>query len=981
MKTQAEGHMPQYVVALGASAGGLEALEEFFNHCPTELDAAYVVIQHLSPDYKSMMADLLSRHTKLPIVTVKQGMAITANTIFLIPAGVTMHLNGHRFELRDKEPHVLSLPIDIFFTSMAKFFHKNAIAIVLSGTGSDGARGALSVYEEGGFVIAQTPTTAKFDGMPRSAIATGVVDEVIDIKEMPPRIADYMQNPQEVKLEKELLKKVAMPNEVKPPIHRLFDVLKKHGNIDFEAYKMATVSRRIERRMQVKQYPTLLSYIEFLEKDVTEQVSLFRELLIPVTRFFRDPEAFEFLKQQVIHKIVRNAQPNQTIRLWCAGCSSGEEVYTLAILFFEVFEEQNKFCQIKIFATDANPLMVDRASTGIFSDSIAAEVDEHRIQKYFNKVDEGYRINPDIRQVIVFARHNLLVDPPFTRMDLVSCRNTLIYFKADAQKKALDRLQYAVKYDGHLFLGSSESLGNNCKSFEVIHTKYKLFQRVSKTAPYLLDSPPIPKFEARTSPLIENRIKTGVAEPIKHEIASPEQAILEETFRLILDDYVPPALLVNEHMDVLHLYGHLQNFIRVRQGSASMNLTRLLPDELVPIASALLFKAIKDNTDLHSDYVGFRDAEGGQAIVRLIVRPLINEGTDRCALLVFETPDKDDYAQQIEQFNIDEVTQARIELLQKELTASRENLQATIEELETANEELQATNEELMAANEELQSSNEELQSVNEELNTVNAEFQEKMVRLNQVNADLDSMAKAVGVATVFVDSDLNVTRFTPDALLLFKFRESDVGRPITDIQHQLQDVNLEQEFRSTLQSAQAREQEVLTHDGRHYLMRILPYSVASLPEKGALATFVDVTAIHDKNRLQEVVNALPEELVVLRVDGTIALTNQAWNRLAKTSQQDGAKDLFMDYEYMVARRALYPNDSDQFLRMLAAEVKKTLEGRQSFIAIPIKRVNSDNNVEHYLLHIAQVTGSEEYALIVSQSYLGTNLEQYLDEH
>ena len=979
MNNKDEATTPEYLVALGASAGGLEALEEFFNHCDSNLNAAYVVIQHLSPDYKSMMADLLSRHTQLPIVTVKQGMALEANKIFLIPAGVTMYLNGHRFELREKKPHVLSLPIDIFFTSMAKFFHKNAIAIVLSGTGSDGARGALAVYEAGGFVLAQTPTTAKFDGMPRSAIATGVVDEVIDISEMPPRIAEYIHNPQEVKIEKELLKKVAMPNEAQPPIQRLFDVLKKHGDIDFEAYKMATVSRRIERRMQVKQCGSLLNYIEFLEQDTAEQLSLFRELLIPVTRFFRDPEAFEFLKQQVISRIVRQANPNQTIRVWCAGCSSGEEVYTLAILFFEAFEEQQKFCQIKLFATDANPLMVERASAGVFSDSIAAEVDAQRLQKYFTQFEQGYRINPELRQVIVFARHNLLVDPPFTRMDLVSCRNTLIYFKADAQKKALDRLQYAVRYDGHLFLGSSESLGNQSKSFEVIHTKYKLFQRVSKLAPYLLDAPAIPKFEPRHNLMSEPRAKAN--QIVKQEVASPEQAILEETFRLILDDYVPPSLLVNEQMEVLHLYGHVQDYIRVRQGSASMNLTRLLPEELVPIANALIFKAIKDNTDLHSDYAGFKDAKGEQLLVRLIVRPLTNEGADRCALLVFEAPTQDDYAQQIEQFNIDEVTQARIELLQKELTASRENLQATIEELETANEELQATNEELMAANEELQSSNEELQSVNEELNTVNAEFQEKMVRLNQVNADLDSMAKAVGVATVFVDGDLNVTRYTPDALSLFKFRETDLGRPITDIQHQLRDINLQAEFDFTLQSGQSREQEVLTQDGRHFLMRILPYAVATLPEKGALATFVDVTAIHDKNRLQEVVNALPEELVVLRLDGTIALTNQAWNRLAKTSKLEGSAQAFINHEYLEARQILYPDDSDAFRRLIASEIKKTQEGRQPFIAIPIKKVIADKHIEHYLLHIAQVSGSEEYALIITQSYLGKNLEQYIDEH
>lgn len=831
----AKAYKDLYVVAIGASAGGLEALEKFFSTCPADTGMAFVVVQHLSPDHKSMMSDLLARYTKMPIKVVEHGMLLEANCVYLIPAGNLMRMEGNKFLLSKKSPHVFTLPIDIFFSSLAQYFQAHTIGVILSGTGSDGTRGAYAINEAGGLLLAQDPQTAKFDGMPNSIIATGLVDEILPAEAIAERIVYHTQNPQ---LKTANLASVIYdrPIDEESSLELIFQLLIQLSGIDFREYKPATVGRRIERRMQLKHIATLQDYALCLEQDKTELMNLRRELLIPVTSFFRDAAAFENLTQLAINELVNNTKSNETIRVWVAGTSTGEEAYSIAMLFMEAFDRYKKWPNLKIFATDVNPLIIEYAAAGQYPESIAAELTEERLNRFFNLAGNVYTVKPELRQCIIFARHNLLTDPPFTRMDLVSCRNTLIYFKSEAQLGAMQRLQYALKTDGILFLGSSESISAVANNFTVLSAKHKLFRRNSNKLPIILE--------------LTNHTSTAYAASKRHKTrtgsvnrALNDASLIDAATSTLLSAYAPPSILVNDRYEAVHLYGNLQPFFQLRQGAVTMMLNRILPDRLVPVVSALVFKCLKDKNTIYSDVFEVTLLDQTLQLLRVCVRFMNNEGDEKFVLLSFEIQQGQNASDHHQTVDVSTETAARIEILQQELNATRESLQATIEELETSNEELQATNEELMASNEELQSSNEELQSVNEEINTVNAEYQEKVMNLNQVNADLDTMAKAVGVATIFVDQHLQITRFTTEAKALFKLRDLDIGRPLSDINHVLADNQHIELIHKTIVSGTEFEQEVNDTTGKTYLLKILPYQVSSNDHNGAVITFVDISS------------------------------------------------------------------------------------------------------------------------------------------
>ena len=825
-----------FVVAIGASAGGLEALERFFSHCPADTGCAFVVIQHLSPDHKSMMTDLLARYTRMKVRMVEHDLPIAADQIFLIPPGTIMRIEDGRFCLTPKHPHLLTLPIDIFFGSLAEDAGSRSIGVILSGTGSDGTRGAAALNAAGGFLLAQEPREAKFDGMPSSVIGTGLVDAVLSADKLATRILSHIGK---LPLEDAPAQNVST---AEPPLSEdearqgIIQLLLQISGIDFNDYKPATLNRRIERRMQVRHMRSFADYLALLEHDVAEVSVLRRELLIPVTSFFRDPDVFDTLSRKAIDDLVGHAESGSALRVWVAGCSTGEEAYSIAIAFFEAFERARRWPALKVFATDVNQHNVEFAAAGRYPESAAAELTAERLERFFNRNGNQYSVKPELRQCIVFARHNLLNDPPFTRMSLVSCRNTLIYFTPGAQKRALDRLQYAIEPQGFMLLGSSESLAGHGSGFTTVHGKHKLFRRTDAASTLNLGLG-VPG--TRAPYVAEATSRRPVGERRKR---LADGMSTDEASSLLLDTYVPPAILVNDRHEAIHLFGRVQPYFRAREGSASLELSRILPENLVPVASALLFKAAKERQPMVSDTLQVTPEEGLPRTVRLSVRPLPQHGDEQLLLLVFEphgTPSIDSRSATVD---VDAETMARIEVLQRELEATRESLQATIEELETSNEELQATNEELMASNEELQSSNEELQSVNEELNTVNAEYQEKVGILNRLNADLDSMSKAVGVATVFVDGALNLTRFSPDAVNVFRLREGDLGRPIDDIVHILRYPDLTDDLRLTMRSERMLEKQVQATDGREFLVRMLPYSIASASQRGAVATFINIT-------------------------------------------------------------------------------------------------------------------------------------------
>lgn len=869
-----------YVVAVGASAGGLDALEKLFASLPPDTGAAFVVIQHLSPDHKSMMASLLSRHTRMPVIMVEDDMPLAPNQVFLIPPGSIMHVENRHLKLTPKSPRSLTLPIDVFFQSLATHHGNKAVAVVLSGTGSDGTRGAGAINEAGGLLVAQDPENAKFDGMPRSVISTGLVDAILPVEDMAQRIVAHIHNqPLSGEEAERHLSSQALAMGPEAALAGIQHLLFQLGGINFEEYKPGTVLRRIERRMTVRQVGSIEGYLALLNEDRAEVLTLRRELLIPVTSFFRDTEAFEALSRQVVDAVVALKDAGQPIRVWCAGVATGEEAYSVAMLFLEAFEHSKRWPSLKIFATDVEQLNVEAAAAGAFPESIAAEISPQQLERFFVRKGANFVVKNELRQCIVFARHNLLSDPPFTKMDLVVCRNTLIYFRSVAQERVLRRLQYALNPRGYLFLGSSESLGDLQRDFQTLSARHKIWQVTRPTSLPL-------EFGSRPSATVYP-LATATRRSVGSGASHSSHSAVEQGFATLLKAFAPPAaMLVDARHELVHSYGDIRPFTHIREGQASLEVSRILSDPLVPVAAALLFKSARENTSVVSDVVRVAPVSGGGAAlhVKLSAWPVGDAEGQRMTLLAFERVHLSEKTDTPLSVNIDAENTERLELLEHELAATRESLQATIEELETSNEELQATNEEMMASNEELQSSNEELQSVNEELNTVNAEYQEKIEILNRVNADLDNMARAVAAGTVFVDDKLQLTRFSPDAAQIFRLRDSDIGRPLEDLTHTLDYPHLLDDLRRTLEQSRLTENDVLGPNQRHFMVRMLPYQIPSSSSRGVVLTFLDVTSIHDAARLQRILDAMAEHIAVLDSAGRITLVNAAWKRFAQAN-------------------------------------------------------------------------------------------------
>lgn len=958
-----------HVVCIGASAGGLDALERFFQHCPSRTGAAFVVIQHLSPDHKSMMCNLLARHTRMPVVLVQDGMDIQPDRLHLIPPGSVMHVREGCLHLTSKSPHGLTLPIDIFFNALARACGPRAVGVILSGTGTDGTRGATALNEAGGFLMAQEPESAAFDGMPRSVIATGLVDAVLPPEKLPLRLLSHL-NKNATSADNPFasieLYAAMNPQDVFAAILQL---LHQVGGIDFADYKSSTLMRRIERRQQVRHTPELHQYLELLENDRAEVITLRRELLISVTRFFRDPETFALLADNVIAPMVAAKAAGDTIRVWIAGVATGEEAYSVGMLFLEAFEKNRLWPQLKIFATDVDQQCVETAGMGQYPESAAVEIPPERLERFFVHKGSTFCVKNDLRQCVVFARHNLLADPPFTKMDLVVCRNTLIYFNSAAQERALRSLQYALNDGGVLLLGSSESFAAVADGVHVISAKHKLFRRKGPTG--LL--PPDRRASDMTRPL-----PIGKTMPLMRHRRQAAGVFSDAGLQALMARFSPPAMLVNANHEALHLYGPVSRYFRAKEGVASLEVGRLLPDELMPVASALLYKVARDRASLSSDTLSVNVPGEGRVALRLSAHPVEPAGEERLTLLCFE-PQAVVGASvaPAAAINVDSETTERLAILERELAATRENLQATIEELEASNEELQATNEELMASNEELQSSNEELQSVNEEMSTVNAELQEKMLLLSRVNADLDSMAKAAGVATVFVDGHFNITRFSPDATHIFKLRDSDLGRQLDDITHVLDYPDLMEDLGRTLKLQRLLEREVLSADGkRTFLVRMLPYLVPSSTDRGAVATFVDVTAIHDAKRLQAIMDALPEHIVVVDPVGVIGMVNAAWRRFARANGDPDLVRTGVGVNYLEVCQVRHPQDH-ALIEAAMRGLRQVLDGTLPRFSMEYS-CHSPTEQRWFVMHAAPIVGADYGAVISHVNITSWHLKEAL---
>lgn len=859
-----------HIVGIGASAGGLIALEQFFKQVPLKTGLCFVVIQHLPADHKSMMVELLARHTELPIFIIEENMTAEPNCVYLIPPGKNIKIFHNKFLLSNPDDpyRQLNLPIDIFFESLADDQEKKSIAVILSGTGSDGTRGIRHIKEKFGIAIAQQLETAQFQGMPQSAIETGIVDFILPPERMVQQILSYIRHPF---IQKETSQPLIIADET--GLTRIFSLLREHHLVDFTFYKQATVLRRIERRMTINQIHELQDYIRFLESYPKEITTLYNELLIGVTSFFRDIEAFNFLRENVLPDLFKENKDRE-IRFWVEGCSSGEEAYSLAILAHECMETMGLKVKVKVFASDVDKRAILSASTGQYPESITADLTPKQLTKYFYRRESYYQISRQIREMVVFAQHNILKDPPFTKIDLVSCRNLLIYLQPVLQKRALEKFNFALNPGGTLFLGSSESIGEMNVYFDSLNHKWKIFRSKGRRTPVIGSQDRYIPYQYEHTP-VRQRYKDS--NPLSNE--KIQNSLLE----VLAQRYVELTILVNEENEILHVLGNTEKFLRFPAGKPINNIFKVLVKEMVVPITAGLHKVFKDKEPVKYSNIHIQ-GDNSVTTAKMEIHPMFkNPGNQIFAVIFIENVKKhtsDSKKTPIKEIDIH--VEKRIERLENELQFTRESLQTTIEELETSNEELGATNEELMASNEELQSTNEELQSVNEELYTVNAEYQGKNIELIEIKNDFENLFNSLQLPVMFLDENLEIRQLTPQLSKIFRVSEKDIGRPVNHLIHHFINVDLVAVFEQVVKKERPVEQEICNNRNEYYLMRAFPYQISSDFSSGVVVIFIDISQRKkNENKLHHlaaVVMDSNDAIVEQDFDGNI----MAWNKGAE---------------------------------------------------------------------------------------------------
>ena len=817
-------HLPAHVVGIGGSAGSLGALQELFSCLPNQSGAAYVVAQHLSPDFKSVMGEILSKHTPMPIYNIQDGQPIEKDTVYVIPARKNLRLRNGRLYLetqdRDEKIH---FPIDSFFQSLANDQQHRAVAIVLSGTGSDGSRGIRSIKEMGGLIIAQDPKEAQFNGMPLSAVDTGICDFILPVGLIPEQLIRFMSHPL-ISEKNESFKTHARSYE--DTMECIFELLREQTQIDFSQYKASKIAQRIKRTIGIKQLTSLTAYYNLLKDSPAEAISLGKELLVNSTSFFRDKDAFKVVEERVVDRILDQTPPEKPIRIWCAGCSSGEEPYSIAILFREALERRNEKRSIKIFATDVDDQVVAFASAGKFPIEISKEVSAERIERHFTLSDKHYLVKNELRLMVVFSTHDIVNDPPFSNIDFVICRNLLDYLHHNAQKKVLIALHFALKKNGYLFLGQTESLTDLHAHFNVISDPHKIYCKLSNVRIPIGAPPPFKSNPSKNLGLggmkpVTNLLKAHRSLPTAN---SPMGLIQDALVR----HYVSPCIVLNQEFEAQHVFGDVSKFMKpFPEGKVTNNINSLISDELsVAVSTAL---AQVKETEKPILYAGLALSEQKPPISInlevLYIREQPNQSGATFFVLVFHNTqnDADDNLPKKIKFDMEEQSRKRIKDLEEELQKKQEYLQITVEELETTNEELHSANEELMSANEELQSTNEELQSVNEELYTVNIEFQSKINELTHTNTDLDSVLDHSGIGVLLLDDHLQVRRFTALAKQYFKLVPEDISRPIYHLNHKLDYDSLIKDVQTSSQQNKSITKRVLSDESQIIEVSIFP--------------------------------------------------------------------------------------------------------------------------------------------------------------
>lgn len=823
------------VIGIGASAGGLEALEQFLSRVPKGSGMAFVIVQHLDPTHKGIMDELLQRGTGMRVVQVKDATKVRPDCVYLIPPNKDMSiLHGVLHLLKPVAARGLRLPIDFFLRSLAQDQQDKSIGVILSGMGSDGTLGLRAIKERAGLVLVQDPATAKFDSMPRSAIEAGLADIVAPAEQLAGKILTFLQRGPLI-----VRTPPASDDKRASTLGKVIILLREHSGNDFSFYKRNTLYRRIERRMGIHQISKMTSYVRYLQENTQELELLFKELLIGVTNFFRDPAAWEHLSTSALPELLASRSPGQALRAWVPGCSTGEEAYSLAIVLKEVVEKlkPRRNIAIQIFATDLDRDAIDRARSGVFPANIVADVSEERLRRFFIKEDLGFRVRKEIREMVIFAPQNLIVDPPFTKLDIVSCRNLLIYLSSEVQKKLIPLFHYSLNPGGILFQGSAETVGD----FTDLFVRLSGASRTYRRKECILPSDPV-VFPA----------SFGMAQPSSGETrpsAKPPASLQSLAEEMIVQNYAPPAVLVSAKGDMLYVSGRTGKYLEPAAGKANLNIFAMAREGLRYELSEGFQKALrkKGQVVLHGLKV---EVNGGAQFVDVNIEFLNKTGPlQGLVMIVFTDVPAPRAVAALRLRSGAAVRSPRIAELERELMQVRGEAQSTQEEMQTsqeefrsANEELQSTNEELQSTNEELTTSKEEMQSMNEELQTVNTELQIKLDELSQASNDMKNLLDSTDIATLFLDKALKVRRFTPQTATVIKLIPGDIGRPITDLASQLRYPELIQDARAVMEKLAAIEKSIAALDGRWFNVRIMPYRTLGDRIDGVVITFTNTS-------------------------------------------------------------------------------------------------------------------------------------------
>ncbi len=867
------------IIGIGASAGGLEAFELFFKTMPVDSGMAFVLIPHLDPGHASMLSDILQRITTMPVHEAQDQIPIQANHVYIIPPAKDMAIFHGILQLSVPEKvRGMRLPIDSFFRSLAEDQGERAICVILSGSGSDGTLGLRAIHGAGGVSFVQEPSTAKYDGMPTSAVQSGLATYVLPVDTITEQLIIYVKT----------IANTGVPPA--PPVpatlsamRRIMMLLRSKTGNDFSLYKQSTINRRIERRMGVHDLKDMETYARYLQENPAEVNTLFKELLINVTSFFRDKEAFETLTTEVMPRLFKDKPENYIFRVWVPGCASGEEAYSIAMLFSEYMDEIKQEFRIQIYATDIDDDAISTARAGRYPANIAIDVSPDRLLRFFVKEETGYRIKKEIREMVVFAIQNVIKDPPFTKMDLISCRNLLIYLEAELQTRVIPAFHYALRQEGVLFLSPSEGIGNFTDLFTPLDKRWKIYQ--------------IKPTLASTRTLVAQRFAWTSNQPEKEagEDAGKRDKtnFAELTKRALIQSFAPPSVITDENGIIVYVHGDTGKYLQPAQGQPSNNVIDMARDGLQMDLRYAIQNAIAQKRPVVANNLPVK-TNGGIHGVDLTVRPLADpEATRELLLISFQDtelipPEKCKPSKRVTRKG----ESKRVEELEQDLRYTKENLSATVEEMQAANEELKSTNEELQSTNEELQSTNEELetskeelQSVNEEIVTVNAELQAKIEQLTGMQNDMKNLLENVNVGTIFLDDKLTIKRFTHDAVKVFRLAASDTGRPLADIRSLIPDVDLIPDAIAVLDSLIPRERQVCTTNKEWYHVRIMPYRTLKNVIDGVVLTFSDITALKTldtearlaRDYAQSIVNTIREPLVVLNGKFEVVSASQSF--------------------------------------------------------------------------------------------------------